>query len=176
MISARHLRQFKTVALQRAQEVLGIHLIHDRAQLCTEGVKLFRPVFPYQAEDPLQVMAIHRTVMLHLPGQQVAGDVEKGVQNRERGQPVLAMQNSFPGTGQEEAQLITGDRSGAEGLTENDMPLQQPDGGIRIGNELKIPSPGAIVFSPSSRKRSARALTKVFSRPLRTFSASISFL
>ncbi len=60
--------------------MLGIHLIHDRAQRCPEPVKLFHPVFAGQAEDPLQVVVIHRTVMLHLPGQQVTGDVEQRAQ------------------------------------------------------------------------------------------------
>jgi len=95
--------------------------------------------------------------MLHLPGQQVAGDVEQGAQGREGGQPVMPAQEGFPGMNQDEAQLIPGDGGGTEGLAENDMPV-------------------AAVFRPSSRKRSARALTDVFSRPARTFSASISFL
>lgn len=30
----RNLRKFKAAALQRAQQVLGIHLIHNRTQIC----------------------------------------------------------------------------------------------------------------------------------------------
>jgi len=89
--------------------VFGIHLIHDRAQLCPEDVKLFRPVFPGQAEDPLQVVAIHRTVMLHLPGQQVAGDVEQRTQGRQGGQPVIPAQEGLPCMNQHKTQLIAGE-------------------------------------------------------------------
>lgn len=64
--------------------------------------------------------------MLHLPGQQVTGDVEQRVQGREGGQPVLAADKGLPGIGQDEAQLVPGDRSGAESLAENDMPVQLP--------------------------------------------------
>ena len=86
----RHLRQVKTVALERAHEVFGIHLIRNGAQLRQEGVKLLRPVFPCQAEDPLQLVAVNRTVVLNLPGQQVAGDVEQRAMGRKCGQLVLA--------------------------------------------------------------------------------------
>ena len=89
--------------------MFGIHLIHYRAQLCPEGVKFFRPVFPGQAEDPLQVVAIHRTVMFHLPGQQVAGDVEQRIQGREGRQPVMPAQEGFPGVNQHKAQLVAGE-------------------------------------------------------------------
>ena len=144
----RHLRQVKTVALERAHEVFGIHLIRNGAQLRQEGVKLLRPVFPCQAEDPLQLVAVNRTVVLNLPGQQVAGDVEQRAQGRKCGQPVPAANKGLPGTGQNEAQLIPGDRSGAEGLAENDMPVQLPDGGLRIGDQLKISVAGGGRFQP----------------------------
>ncbi|MGG9067853.1 hypothetical protein ACQ9A7_23745 [Enterobacter hormaechei] len=47
---------------------------------------------------------------------------------------------------QEEAQLIPGDRSGAEGLAENDMPVQLPDRGLRIGDQLIIAVTGRDRF------------------------------
>ncbi|CNU78259.1 Uncharacterised protein [Salmonella enterica subsp. enterica serovar Bovismorbificans] len=90
--------------------MFGIHLIHDRAQLFPEGVKLFRPVFSGQAEDPLQVVAIHRTVMLHLPGQQVTGDIEQRAQGRQGGQPVMPAQEGLPGMNQHKTQLVAGER------------------------------------------------------------------
>ncbi|VGB99473.1 Uncharacterised protein [Klebsiella pneumoniae] len=91
-------------------------------------------------------MAVNRTIVLNLPGQQVAGDVEQRAQGRKCGQPVLAANKGLPGIGQDEAQLIPGDRSGAEGLAENDMPVQLPDGGIRIRYQLKIPVAGRDRF------------------------------
>lgn len=61
---------------------------------------------------------------------------------RERGHPVLAAHKGFPGMDQDEAQLITRNQGGAEGLAQNDMPVQLPDRGLRIGDQLKIPVAG----------------------------------
>ncbi len=108
-VSVGNVSQLKTVALQRTQKMLGIHLIHDRAQRCPEPVKLFHPVFAGQAEDPLQVVVIHRTVMLHLPGQQVTGDVEQRAQGRQGCQPVMPAQEGLPGMNQHKAQLVAGE-------------------------------------------------------------------
>ncbi len=94
-----NLRKFKAAALQRAQQVLGIHLIHNRTQICEESVKFFHQVISRQAEYPLQIVPVHRAVVSSLPGQQVAGDVEQGVQGRECCQPVLAADKGLPGIG-----------------------------------------------------------------------------
>ena len=145
-LAVGHVGQFKAAALQRAQEVFGIHLVHDRAQLRPEPVKFLRPVFTGQAEDPFQIGAVHRPAVLNLPGQQVAGDVEQRVQGRKRGQPVLSVQEGIPGMVQHEAQFVPGNRGGAEGLAENDMPVQLPDSGLRIGDQLKISVAGGGRF------------------------------
>ena len=55
------------------------------------------------------------------------------------------------------------------------MPVQLPDRGLRIGNELKIPVAGRDRFQSVIEEAFGGALTEVFSRPARTFSASISF-
>ncbi|MCS0522624.1 hypothetical protein [Enterobacter hormaechei] len=47
---------------------------------------------------------------------------------------------------QDEAQLVAGDRGGAEGLAEDDMPVQLPDRVLRIGEQLKIPVAGRDRF------------------------------
>lgn len=71
--------------------------------------------------------------MLHLPGQQIAGDVEQRAQGREGGEPVPSVQKRLPGVNQNEAQLVAGDRGRAESLAENNMPVKLPDRGVRIG-------------------------------------------
>ena len=55
------------------------------------------------------------------------------------------------------------------------MPVQLPDRGLRIGNELKIPVTGRDRFQAVIEEAFGWALTEVFSRPARVFSASISF-
>ncbi|SWN36820.1 Uncharacterised protein [Klebsiella pneumoniae] len=83
--------------------MLGIHLILNGAQRFQEGVKFLRPVFPRQAENPLQIMGVHRTVMLLLPSQQIPDDVQLGAQGRESGHPVPTVQKGFLGMDQDEA-------------------------------------------------------------------------
>ncbi|STM86780.1 Uncharacterised protein [Escherichia coli] len=90
--------------------MFGIHLIHHGAQRCPEGFKLFRPVFPGQAENPLQVVTVHRAIVLHLPGQQVASDVQQRVQGRECGQPIMPAQEGLPDVNQDKAQFVAGER------------------------------------------------------------------
>ena len=55
------------------------------------------------------------------------------------------------------------------------MPVQLPDRGLRIGNELKIPVAGRDRFQSVIEEALGRGVDRSISRPARTFSASISF-
>lgn len=48
--------------------------------------------------------------MLHLPGQQVASDVQQRVQGRECGKPIMPAQEGLPDVNQDKAQFVAGER------------------------------------------------------------------
>ncbi|QXD01320.1 hypothetical protein MKleb_5893 (plasmid) [Klebsiella sp. PL-2018] len=56
------------------------------------------------------------------------------------------------------------------------MPVQLSDCGLRIGGQLKIPVVGRNRFQTVIEEAFGQALTEVFSRTARTFSASINLL
>ena len=62
--------------------------------------------FSRPAENPLQVVTVHRAIVLHPPGQQVAGDVQQRVQGRECVASLLCPRMKASGVNQDKAQFV----------------------------------------------------------------------